>query len=340
MKWTACLMALSTTVACSGSADSVNPVSPSLFGSDRMDAVAQARGVTRGPADDPTVQAAAHAAAPQAKSVLRVPRQYATIQAAVDAASPGDTIEVSAGLYCEAVSIVGKSDLRLHSQGGRAVITGECVDKLGAGIHVMNAARVEIMGFLIEHFEFGIHLMSVTESRVHLNQARSNRTVIRAGVNPGSRGIGILLQGSNANTVSQNELRDNGRNGITLWGSSGNVVRANRLTDNNVDNLSHSPCNLMLLNGSNDNAIVENEVVGPYGLGIMIGPGVATGNSVKQNRVHGFPGPGIIAMLSAAGNVIEQNNATGNGIYDLVDQSDPVDNTWNRNQGTCGPGVC
>jgi hypothetical protein len=124
-------------------------------------------------------------------------------------------------------------------------------------------------------------------------------------------------------------------------------VRGNRLKDNNVDNLPGSPCNLMLMGGSNDNAIVENEVVGIYGLGIMIGPGVATGNNVKQNRIHGFPGPGIIAMASAAGNFIEQNDARGNGLssaapqnVDLFDQTQPPDNAWNRNLGTCGPGVC
>lgn len=288
------------------------------------------------------------AAAPQARSVLRVPGDYATIQAAVDAAAPGDTIDVAAGVYCENVNIVGKSGLRLRSVPGRpAVITGACGDKLGAGIHVMNTSGVEITGFVIEYFEFGIHLMSVTGSRIHLNESRHHRTVVRPGVNAGSRGIGILLQSSNMNTVSQNRLEDNGRNGITLSASGGNTVRGNRLKDNNVDNLPGSPCNLMLMGGSNHNAIVENEILGVYGLGIMIGPGVATGNKVAQNRIHGFPGPGIIAMASAEGNFIEQNDARGNGRsfaapqnVDLFDHTQPADNAWNRNLGTCGPGVC
>jgi parallel beta-helix repeat protein len=321
MKWTACLIALSLTVACSGSPDSVNPVSPGLTGSGGMDA------------------------APQARGVIHVPGDYATIQAAVNAAAPGDTIQVASGVYCESVNI-NKSNLRLHTPPGarRAIVTGDCpeVNRLGAGIHVMNATGVEIQGFVVEHFEFGIHLMSVTRARIHLNESRHHRT--RPGVPAASRGIGILLEGSNVNTVSQNRLFDNGRNGITLFGSTGNIVRGNRLENNNVVNSPGSPCNLMLAAGSNDNAIVENEIVGIYGLGIMIGPGIATGNKVAQNRIHGFPGPGIIAMASVADNFIEQNNATGNatgnGTFDLLDQSDPVDNTWNRNQGTCGPGVC
>jgi parallel beta-helix repeat protein len=250
------------------------------------------------------------AAAPQARGILRVPGDYATIQAAVNAASPGDTIDVAAGEYCENVNIVGKSNLRLRTSPGRpAVLNGACVNKQGAGIHVMNASGVEITGFVIEYFEFGIHLMSVTGARIHLNESRHHRT--GPGVPATARGIGILLQGSNGNTVSQNRLFDNGRNGITLSGSSGNTVRGNRLENNNAVNAPGAPCNLMLNAGSNDNAIVENEIVGRYGLGIMIGPGVATGNKVAQNRIHGFPGPGIIAMASAAGNFIEQNDARG-----------------------------
>jgi parallel beta-helix repeat protein len=326
MKWTACLIGLSMTIACSGSPDPANPVGPGLIGSGGMDA------------------------APQARGVLRVPGDYATIQAAVNAATPGDTIEVASGVYCERVNIT-KSNLRLHTPPGarRAVITGDCptVSRLGAGIHVMNATGVEIQGFVVEYFEFGIQLMSTTGSRVHLNEARFNKTVVRSGIAAGSRGYGIMLVGSGGNTISQNHLHENGRNGILLNGSSGNTVRGNRLRDNNLDNLPGTWCNLMMNGGSSDNTVAENEIVGTYGVGIMIGPGVATGNRVVQNRVHGFAGPGIIAMASAEGNFIEQNNARGNGLsyaapqnVDLFDQSQPIDNAWNRNQGTCGPGVC
>jgi parallel beta-helix repeat protein len=312
----ACLLALSLTFGCNAAPDSATPTSPGLTGHGGMDV------------------------APQARGVIRVPGDYATIQAAVDAAAPGDTVQVTSGTYCEQVTIT-KPNLRLHTSPGatRAVITGDCpaVNRLGAGIHVMNATGVEIRGFIIEHFEWGIQLMSTHGSRVHLNEVRFNTTVVRENVPAQSRGIGILLQSAGHNTVSQNDLHDNGRNGITLFGSSGNTIRGNRLNGNNLEN---GGCNLMLASGSNNNSVVENEILGSFAHGIMIGPGIATGNHVAQNRVHGFPGAGIIAMLSAAGNVIEQNNAKGNGVFDLVDQSNPADNTWSRNQGTCGPGVC
>jgi nitrous oxidase accessory protein NosD len=289
--------------------------------------------------------------------VIRVPDDYTTIQAAVNAAESGDKIQVASGVYCEHV-VITKSNLQLQSPPGanRAIITGDCpaVNRLDAGIHVMNAQGVEIMGFVVEYFEFGIQLMNTTGSRIHMNEARYNKTVTRTGVPAGSRGMGIQLRASSSNMVSQNDLHENGRNGINVWGtggaSNGNVVRGNRLKDNNLENaVTNSACNLMVNGNASDNIVAENEVLGSYGVGIMIGPGTTiTGNRFVQNRVHGFGGPGIYATPPATGNVIEQNDARGNGLksstprdVDLFDETNPiVDNTWARNLGTCGPGVC
>lgn len=322
MKRAAALFLLATTIACSGSRDPANPASPSATGPNGADSAA-----------------AGHA-------VLRVPADYTTVQAAVAAAASGDTIEVSPGTYCERVMIVGKADLRIHSPAGqRAILDGSCLDRLDAGIHLMNSTNVEIMGFIIQHFEYGLQVMSSTQSRFLLNEVRFNTTVPRTGVAAKSRGVAILLKGSSANTVIQNSLHDNGRNGVVVDGGSGNTIQSNRLADNNLEN---GGCNLMLTGGTSSNSVVENEITGTYGVGVMIGPGgVVSGNHVAQNRIHGFAGPGIIAMATATGNVIEQNNARDNGLtfvspqdVDLFDVSQPVDNTWRRNLGTCGPGVC
>ncbi len=285
------------------------------------------------------------AAASSARRVIQV-SPSGTISDAIEAAQPGDIIDVAPGVYCENVTIT-KPGVHLRAPAGlnRAVIDGACLGGLGHGIHVYGVADVEITGFVIEHFEWGIHLHSATGANIRLNEVRFIAT--GAGLAPGSRGNAILLSDSSFNTVSQNDLHDNGHLGVGLQGTSaGNVVRGNRIVNNDLEYGLMSGCTLMLWIGASNNWIVENEVLGPNGTGIMLGPGTSTGNHVLQNRVHGFAGPGIIAMPSAQGNFIEQNDARDNGLeyatprnVDLYDFSSPADNTWLRNLGTGGEGV-
>jgi parallel beta-helix repeat protein len=271
-----------------------------------------------------------------------------TITEAVAAAQPGDIVDVAPGVYCENVTITTPG-VRLHAPAGlnRAVIDGTCLGGLGHGIHVFGAADVEIMGFVIEHFEWGIHLHSADSAKIHLNEVRFMATP--AWLDPGTRGNAILLSNSSFNSITQNDLHDNGHLGVGLEGASAeNLVRGNRLANNNLEYGLRSGCNLMLWNGASDNWIVENDILGPNATGIMLGPGIARGNHVLQNRVHGFAGPGIIAMAAAESNVIEQNDARGNHLHygpprdvDLYDNSSPADNTWLRNLGesVAGSGV-
>jgi parallel beta-helix repeat protein len=291
------------------------------------------------------------AAAPLAKTdVLHVPRHFATIQAAVDAAGPGDIIQVAAGTYCESV-VITKSDLRLRATpSGRVILSGDCTPgpygiKV-AGTAALKVGAVEIMGFVVDGFETGILLEHVTRSRVHLNEARRN--VFRPGTTlPYSHyAQGILLVSSDYNEVAQNVARDNGHLGIGLFSSSWNVVRGNRLYDNQADYGMLEACSLMLWGtpGSTNNQVVENELVGEKGAGLMVGSGPATANIVAQNRVHRHANAGIWVTGSASGNIVQQNDARGNARlagYDLWEGT-RGSNTWNRNLGTCAPesGIC
>ena len=65
------------------------------------------------------------APSPVYAATLAVPTQHATIQAAINAAQPGDTVEVAAGTYPQAIDLNGK-DLILVGLGGSAatLITG------------------------------------------------------------------------------------------------------------------------------------------------------------------------------------------------------------------------
>lgn len=287
------------------------------------------------------------------RQVLRVPADFATIQQAVDAAAPGDVIVVAPGTYCEQV-VIATSDLTLRAApavGNPAILSGACgTGGFGIhahGIHVAGVSGVEISGFTIEGFATGIFLFSATESRIFGNEIRDN-VYLDASTPYAADAVGIFLRtGSNFNEIQQNWIHDNGHLGISLWnGNNSNLIRANWLIDNQTQQGTYPSfaCALMLWGTTNrDNWIVENEVTNSLsvgGSGIMIGGGMQMGNVVAQNRVHGHLLKGIVVMSGSHDNVIEQNNATGNGIAGGVDLSDAsvLPNLWQRNLGTCAPG--
>ncbi len=303
------------------------------------------------------IMAPAAVRAGAAHDVLRVPDDFATIQGAVDAAAAGDVIQVAPGTYCEHV-VIAKSDLRLHGApaDGATILSGECLPG-GYGFLLQGTAatpitNIDISGFVVEGFDTGFLLQYVNASRLHLNEARANlaRT---CSPSDGKCAQGIMLVSSSFNEITQNTLRENGHLGLGLANASSyNVVRGNRLYDNQAQQAQYPAvigCSLMLW-GTPDvgNQIVENEVVGDKGRGIMIGSGASTDNVIAQNRVHGHAGAGIIAMGPAAApahaNFFLQNDARGNATayeFDLVDLFG-VDNVWERNLGTCAEesGIC
>ncbi len=177
-----------------------------------------------------------------------------------------------------------------------------------------------------------------TGSILRLNEVRDN--LYRGSTTPGwARGQGILLTSASGNEIAQNSVHGNGHLGIGLRnGSNDNLVRGNWLVDNQTQQV--GACTLMLFGTTNSrNRIVENEVTGAIGAGIMIGPGVQTSNYVAQNRVHGHAYEGILVMPGSGFNVIEQNNALGNGLDGWTDLwDDNTTNLWVNNLGTCEPG--
>jgi parallel beta-helix repeat protein len=284
------------------------------------------------------------------RQVLRVPDDFATIQQAVDTAVPGDVIMVAPGTYCEQV-IITTDDLTLRTAPGNpAILRGDCetggFGLRAKGIFVQDVSGVEISGFIIEGFATGIGLQAASGSRVFGNEIRDN---VYLGLTPlAADAVGIMLGRSSFNEIQQNWIHDNGHLGIGLLnGSNSNLIRANRLIDNQAQQATYPgfACALMLWGSTNsDNWIVENEITNSLSVGgsaIMIGGGVQIGNVVGQNRVHGHRGEGIKVMSGSYDNVIEQNNATGNGLnnggVDLKDWS-TIPNLWQRNLGTCEPG--
>ncbi len=281
----------------------------------------------------------------QEGSVLQVPGEYPTIQAAVEAASPGDQIRVAAGVYNERVSIT-TSGLRLQASNG-VVIDGTGLDGTSPGVSISGAENaplvgVELAGFEIRNFPQGIVVVQAVELSIHRNDIHHNA------------GVGVELLTVRLSKVSQNAVYSNGGHGLYLrLGSAHNTVRANRFNENGVSVAGQKGSGIVVTGPlSNDNELLENEVIGNNGWGIMISrpSGPLTGTLVAQNRVHGNVRAGIVVMGSGvSGNTIVQNNATGNSTggnnpatlcypFDLFDDA-PVNNTWERNLGKAGAGL-
>ena len=159
---------------------------------------------------------------------------------------------------------------------------------------------------------------------------------------------GIELITTHLSEVSENFVHDNGDGGIQLRvGNSQNNIRANRVYGNGTQRTADLGGRGMTVTGAdtNDNRILENEVVGNFGWGIELsrplGTAPITGNLVAQNRSHDNQRSGIAIMFAAIDNSVLQNDARWNNISglppcyrcNLVDLSIGT-NVWERNLGT------
>jgi parallel beta-helix repeat protein len=287
------------------------------------------------------------AASLSATDVIHVPRDFATIQGAVDAATEGSIIQVHAGTYSEEV-VITKSGVRLHAEAG-VLLDGSAMG--GIGIHVMGTAAqpitgIDIAGFEVANFERGIVVQWAEGARVHRNHVHDN--LDRTPPLLLGEASGIELVSSLLSEVSGNRVHHNGAGGIQLRvGAARNVVRGNRVYENGTQHAADLNGRGILITGAgtNDNEVLENEVVGNLGRGIEVGrpPGTVPigGNRIAQNRVHGNQRGGIGLMNAVSGNIVVQNDARDNNLSGLAPcyRCNLVDlsvggNTWERNLGT------
>ena len=276
---------------------------------------------------------------PSPRFVVGQGGNFATIGDALKVAQPDDTIQVRPGTYGERVTIT-VSGLKL--QGDNAIIDGLAggLNGTGFGMHLRGVSDVEVTGFVVQNFEVGIALENATNCRIHHNETRDNTDKTP----PLDFWDGIRLIASRGNTISENFSHHNGDNGITLaGGSTDNVIRANRLSDNGPQ-AGIGTCGIIVIaSGNNQNQIVDNEIL-RNGWGILFQPNAASnGNTIRNNQIHDGFRAGIALRPPANAstqNVIEDNDATGNGLantdptfaFDLFEGS-VGGNTWRRNNG-------
>jgi parallel beta-helix repeat protein len=243
----------------------------------------------------------------------------ATIGAAVSAAAAGDTIQVGAGTYAEAV-VITKS-LSLVGAGSASTI----IDATGLpnGVFVNGTASapnsgvtgVVVSGFTIKNANFqGILVENASNVTVWSNQVLSNDKSLSLST-ASCPGMPTVLQSG--------EGMDCGE-GINITGVDHSVVANNVIQNNSGGILISDDAGPTFENAISGNLVSNN----PYDCGITIashsGMGVynntVSGNQVSTNGL-GLPGAGAGVGIFAPGpgsktysNVIVNNTLTGNGL--------------------------
>ncbi|RLG29031.1 hypothetical protein DRO03_08280 [Methanosarcinales archaeon] len=221
---------------------------------------------------------------------------FTKIQNAVSNASMGDTIYVAAGEYTENVDV-----------NRQLTLIGEDVDMVtvtaaSASDHVfeVTADYVNVSGFMVtgatDSWKAGIYLGFYVD---HYNISDKNAS---------NNGLGIWLQRSNNNTLTDNTANsnvDDDGNGVGIYVYD--YSSDNTLTGNNASNNDFG----ILLQRSNDNTLTSNTALnnnGYDGIAIVF----SSSNTLANNIVNSNNHTGI-HLYSSSDNTLANNTANLNG---------------------------
>jgi len=249
---------------------------------------------------------------------------FTSIQAAVTAAAPGDSIQVSPGIYREAVTI----GIPLSLIGANASNTIIDAKNQPAGINVdglnnAGLANVVISGFTVESANYeGIVVTNASNVTVWGNRIVNNNVGLSADATTCNGipdwetaegfdcGEGIHLSGASYSTVANNTIAHNA-GGILLSDDTG-ATHDNLITGNTTANNPYD-CGITL--ASHPPAEVTG-ATSPFGIyHNTISDNLSSGNGVAIEGAGA--GVGIFGFLPGAGvyaNVVIHNRLIGNGL--------------------------
>jgi len=182
---------------------------------------------------------------------------FGSLQDAINAASPGDTIEVSSGIFYEHL-IVNKSVALIGENSSTSIIDGN-----GTGTVVTVIANsVYVSGFTIQQsgeYRHGVFLDGSSNSTICGNIIvdnyygvwlnNSEKTLVKDNLVHGNM-WGIYLQDSSNNIIERNIISDHFRQGLHLDLSDNNTVDENIVTNNFEGTYLKSSSNNLLQNNN------------------------------------------------------------------------------------------
>jgi len=278
--------------------------------------------------------------------VIYVPDDYPTIQSAVDNATAGDEIIVRNGTYKE--NIIVDKQLTIRSENGYKNCTIKA-KKVSNHVFTVWSNSVSISGFkVLGSEEAGIYLWDANYCNISCNRIYDNIYGIKVSRSHNNTfyvnnlghfweggywgiwlkdshnntifqntiaehhgiGIGIHMQHSNNNRVSNNVIKNNNY-GFIIEASSNN----NTIANNTVESNHHGGINFY---SSYYNSIFHNNINSTYWDGIYLEESDC--NRIKSNS---FSNDGLFVFYSYH-NTIENNTVNGKPLIYLEDESDKV----------------
>ncbi|MBI4879972.1 MAG: right-handed parallel beta-helix repeat-containing protein [Planctomycetes bacterium] len=247
-------------------------------------------------------------------TTIRVPADFPTIQAAVNATSGHwDIIEVSQGIYLEAVTLANKDELTLQAKKGHKVI----IHSEGAiPLSVTSSRNIHLKNLRLEGatFDYGLNVMfstdvliqgcTVTGSGVDgIKAFLSDRVTVEDCTVKWVICDGIDVDGDNACLLG-NTLLHIGWNGIVAVGT------AHTIDGNTIKECGEKGIWLGAGGAATEGAlVVKNKIDGAWQDGIYLDTG-ADAATILGNTVLRVDDDGIEVASGAIGNVLHQNNVS------------------------------
>ncbi len=228
------------------------------------------------------------------------PNNYTTIQQAIDNANGGDTVYVydDSSPYFEHL-IVNRSIQLKGKNTTTTIIDGENQ----GDVVVLTTENITICGFTVQHSGDTAKTDAGIESRSNNNIITGNRIIQN-----GAYAIGIFLNGSSENLVSENNISENGREGIFLQNAQDCIIRDNFFTKN-------GHC-AVIVSYSNGNIITKNNMSDNYAT-VSLWPG-AIGNEISWNLMRNQEYSGVGIWPGADKNLIHHNYLSNISLYGII----------------------
>lgn len=232
--------------------------------------------------------------------------------AAADHVACGDTISQDTTLDgdvgpCTGDALVVTGDNITLDLGGHTV-SADNGEGNHAGIRLDDVSGVTVRNGTVTGFDAGVLIDAGASNTVRQVAARDN--INDFGGPPCLLGDGIAVQDSHDNTLTHNQVVNNGPfGGITIIGDSDdNLVRSNQVRDNNIVSPGGSGCG----NARQDEGI---RIEGPGADGNRVERNVVENSMLAGIGLHGTvcdpPNPDVPAQPFNTGNVVSGNKVSG-----------------------------